>query len=145
MKNFLSFLVLGILALSFFGISSCSKDDEKTESKTEILTTGSWKISTITVNGIDFSNVEPFVCRKDDVLSFSANGTYIQNNGTNKCDPDEEPTYTGTWEITANETKLVMDDELEFTMVEVKSTYATLSTIVLVQDQEMTAIFTFIH
>ncbi len=109
-------IVLGLFALVIaFSISSC-KDDDVTPSKTEILTSKSaWKITGSTSNGVDdFSTWSD--CNKDDLLKFSKDGKLTVDEGSTKCDQDDDQTVTGTWVFQEGETKLKFtfdgDDEI---------------------------------
>ena len=91
-----------IAALSLFSIS-CDKKDTPApaKTKTELLSTGTWKFSSATANGTDISNQNPPFepCKKDNILSFTANGNGNINEGATKCnaaDPTDTP-FTWNW------------------------------------------------
>ena len=97
----------------------CKKDDDDDKSKTEILTSGQWRITAITITpGIDLdedgtvdTDVYKFTeaCDRDDYLVFSANGTYEDNEGATKCDTGDPQTASGNWAFNDNETKMSID------------------------------------
>lgn len=141
MKKFLSFLVMGIVALSFVGITSCNKDDDD-KSKTELLTSGTWKISSVTMNGVDFSSLIP-ACEKDNTTRFTST-TYTLDEGATKCDEDDPQTETGTWKFIENETKIVSDGDTT-NVVEISDSKFRISIVENFNNQEMTTIMTYIH
>ncbi len=83
-------------------ISSCSKDDESTLSKLELLTQEPWKLKSVTVVGLGSSPPESF--HADDIYTFSADGVYTFDEGPTKEDPSDPQTATGSWEFAENET-----------------------------------------
>jgi hypothetical protein len=99
----------------------CKKnDDEKVVSKTELLTTGSWKLTAVMAdedaNGTyetdEFASFSD--CFKDNYLTFPPNGNLESNEGPTKCSPSDPQTETATWTLTQNETHLkVNGDELK--------------------------------
>jgi hypothetical protein len=96
-------IVMGLLLI----LSSCKKkEDTSALTPKEILTSKSWKIASMKVNGVE--TLEN--CEKDDVLTFLANGIYTYNVGTNKCDPSET-NYTGTWTLSDDGKTMVFDGD----------------------------------
>ena len=83
MKRLIRFLTIVIVILFAFTVivTSCKKD-ETNMSKTEMLIAKSWKILSSKSNGVTDVIDE---CDKDDFLTFTANGNYTYNPGTNKC------------------------------------------------------------
>jgi len=100
-------------ALILFFIPACKKD--KAQSKTELLTSGSWKITAAVSdddgNGSyetdDFAFFPP--CFKDNFLSFSINGQVVQDEGLTKCDVTDPQTETSTWSFSNNEMNITID------------------------------------
>ena len=91
-----------LVSVSILGMGCSSKEAPlPIKTKTELLTTGSWKFSSATASGTDISNQNPpfSACKKDNVLTFSANGTGNVNEGATKCnaaDPTDTP-FTWNW------------------------------------------------
>jgi hypothetical protein len=86
-------------------IISCNKKGDLPKTKTTLLTQFSWKFSAATVGGADASSaIEP--CRKDNVLSFSANGTGTADEGAIKCNGTDPQTYAITWSFLSGETQI---------------------------------------
>jgi len=96
-----NYLLLFVIALAMI-VPSCKKD---TKTAKEILTTGSWKISSQKTNGVS-EVIE--ACQTDDFLTFATNGTYTYNIGTTTC-YDGEETYDGDWVLSADEKTLTVD------------------------------------
>lgn len=95
---------------------SCKKDkDEDTAPAISMESlAGTYTLGSITVkvgNGpeenITDSQMEP--CEKDDKLTLSSNGTFSNQDAGTTCDPTTAG--TGTWSLTSNNTKIVMDGE----------------------------------
>lgn len=94
-----------LVSVSILGMGCSNKDTPPApaKTKTELLTTGSWKFSSATASGTDISNQNPpfSACKKDNVLTFSTNnnGTGNVNEGATKCnaaDPTDTP-FTWNW------------------------------------------------
>jgi len=128
----LAALVLAIAAATTFLACKKDKKDSNTgKTKTELITTGTWKMTAFTTNpaqdldsdGDVETNVFDYLeaCFKDDITTFKTNGTAEVNEGATKCDPTDPQTFSISWSFTANETKLVVDGE-EFTLTELTAT-----------------------
>lgn len=111
MKN--QFLLLVLAAT--FSFTSCGDDEKKVDptpqvNRTELISANSWKLSKAvrTINGTDtdFTN-NILACERDNIETFSANGIFISDEGSTKCNSSSPQTYaSGTWMFTNNETKL---------------------------------------
>ncbi|MDI3322299.1 hypothetical protein [Pinibacter soli] len=112
-----------IVMLSVAAMTGCKKDDSKTsnKSKTELLTTGSWKQTSIYFSpAVDWDgdgHKENEVinlyspCDRDDLMTFKTNGTVVNDEGASKCDPsDPQVIETTHWKFADNETKIVIGD-----------------------------------
>ncbi|HPG12611.1 MAG TPA: lipocalin family protein [Chitinophagaceae bacterium] len=103
MKNTGLYLVsFLILTGTFF---SCKKNNDSPPTKTELLTTGSWKFNSATSSGIDVSGALQS-CQKDNIYTFVAGGTGTADEGATKCDPADPQTSAFTWAWLSNETML---------------------------------------
>ena len=95
----LSTLVATVLALSNL---SCKKDPPKApESQYTILTTRTWKLTSIMVEPA-FMGVSNILstwsnCRLDDTYRFNEPDSLVVLTGTTLCDPSEPATLTGNW------------------------------------------------
>ena len=83
-------------------ISSCSKDDEVTLSKLELLTQKTWKLKTVAIVGLGSS--APEVYQADNIYTFAVDGGYTVDEGAVKEDPSDPQTLTGSWEFAEDET-----------------------------------------
>ena len=82
--------MIALAAFTILFLASCKKDNNDAETKTEILTQSSWKYDT---RGVDTdgdlkltgNEIEIMDCEKDDVYTFSANGTALYNLDADNC------------------------------------------------------------
>lgn len=111
-------LFIGLVAAGF---SSCKKDKNEVppKTKTELITTGSWKIISfvtnpakdmdgdgdVETNGFEF--MPP--CLKDNIISFKTNGQVEINNGLLKCSASDPQVHSFNWSLTDNDTKIILD------------------------------------
>lgn len=111
-----------LLVMTVMIIVSCKKDkddDSSGKTKTELLTTGSWKLTAYTSNpGQDWDgngSIETNIfnvmdaCEKDGYSTFNTNGTVENNEGPLKCDALDPQSETNSWSFADNETKLLED------------------------------------
>lgn len=131
---------LAVLLFAMFGVitfQACKKDKkDSTKTKTELITTGSWKLTAYTINpaaDLDFdgdteTNVFIYLdgCIKDDVTTFKTNGTAEGDEGATKCDAADPQTYSLTWSFTSNETKINIDGD-EYNLIELTATTIKIS------------------
>jgi hypothetical protein len=118
MKNHILRLT-GILTFSLIVIvSSCSKNDEPSASKAQMIARN-WKQTDLLASQAGTPAVSVFdtffeSCNKDDIWQFKSDGTYNVVEGASKCDAaDPETVTTGTWQLTDNDTKIIIDDASE--------------------------------
>ena len=109
MKNTFTRTSTIILACSLL-FGSCKKNHDKDntpaqKTKTELISTGSWKFSAATYNGI---NAAPFLqaCQKDNILTFTSTGNGTLDESTLKCNSVDPATSPFTWNFASNETIL---------------------------------------
>lgn len=102
---------LAIFVLGILGISACSKKDNNTASRTELITSATWKFQKagFDVNGDGFidADLPPgslLDCQKDNTISFAANGTGTVDEGATKCEPSDPQSTAITWSFRNNET-----------------------------------------
>jgi hypothetical protein len=121
--------VISLIAMIIL-IAACSKSDDKPKTKTELLTNGSWKLTTANFHGdsdgngsiedIDLLTVFPD-CSKDDFTTYYANGNAQGNEGPTKCDADSPQTDDYNWVFKENET-ILNDGGLDYTILELTAT-----------------------
>lgn len=112
----LMFALVALAALTFM-VSSCKKDNDNpspsngsgAQTKTQILTSQDWKISSMMVGTIDIHAGQK-ACEKDNFYTFKSNGTYVNDEGATKCIASAPQTEAGTWKFIDNETKIVIDE-----------------------------------
>ncbi len=109
--------LLHVMALlSFLFFAACSKSDEKSntaKTKTELITTSTWKYSTagIDQNGDgtkDFDLPAGILedCDTDNILTFKSDSTGIVDEGPTKCDAANPQSTAFTWSFKNNETEI---------------------------------------
>ena len=98
------FLVLGYLFLIGMGFTGCQKSGSDTpKTKTELITQSSWKFDNAKASGTDVSSYIT-ACQKDNIVTFSSNGSGNVNESTIICSPPTAATFT--WTLQSNETVL---------------------------------------
>jgi len=113
--------------------SSCKKDEsDKPVSKTDLLTTGTWKVTAFHEDdegdGVFERDIFPQLeaCYTDNYYTFKANGQFEMNEGTAKCDDADPQADVTNWQLTQDEKNLVIDtdsyviEELSATTLKVK-------------------------
>jgi hypothetical protein len=96
-------------------LASCKKDKE--QSRTDILTSGQWKITAFTLapprdwdlDGDLDSDIYPLLdaCDKDNYMIFKSDGKLELNEGATKCDPLDPQVEIQNWSF-ANEEKEII-------------------------------------
>lgn len=104
-----------LIAIAMFAIASCKEsEDDSTptaKTKTELITSGSWMVSDMLINGTSFlAFMEP--CEKDNFMTFKTNGTFITDEGATKCDAADPQTTTDNWSFSSDEKKVTIDGDL---------------------------------
>lgn len=109
------------LALVVLLGTGCKKDDTKTDSgpsaKATLLTSKRWTLSDVTIQKSGSAIIEhPYNdmegCDKDNFLRFNADHSAVVDEGLQRCGPADPQTYSGSWELTANETRLLLTTPL---------------------------------
>ena len=137
MKQIIQIVGLPLLMTSMITAFSCKKNENTSDNagtsktKTELLTTGTWKYIGATINpgydyygdGITVTNIFDIMktCEKDDFETYKTNGTWEYNEGPTKCDPSYPQLFSLPWNFAANETKLVLGTD-ENTILELTAT-----------------------
>lgn len=109
-----------------FLVTACSKKD-KTASKSELLTSGTWKLIAAEedADGNGTYETDNYVffddCFKDNFYTFRTNGILEMDEGPTKCSPTDPQTETGNWQLTQNETHIKIDAD-EWILVELTNT-----------------------
>src|SRR6185295_16768183 len=128
-KNQLASLLI-LIAATVTAVS-CKKEggsESKQKTKTELLTTGSWKRTGLTSTPAydwygdgtyttDILSVMK-ICEADNVDTYKSNGTGDTDEGATLCNQSDPQAWPFVWEFADNETKLVLDYFVEFTLEE---------------------------
>ncbi|GAA4378667.1 hypothetical protein [Hymenobacter koreensis] len=113
--------------------TACKKDSEKTQTKTEMITAKSWRVtadkSSISGNGQsstsdDYATYQ--ACEKDNFLKFMTDKKVEFNEGPTKCAQSDPQTEIGAWDFNSDQTKLTLTDQgsglsLVFDVIELSS------------------------
>ena len=97
---------LSLLLLAAVALGSCKKNDDNSPSapsKTDLLTTKSWRPTTATVSITAAGTTLPLgslsACNADDVVKFGTDKSFTADAGATKCDPTDPQTTKGTWSM----------------------------------------------
>ena len=154
MKNTFTRTSTIILVCSLlFGACKKNHDKDNTpaqKTKTELISTGSWKFSAATYNGI---NAAPFLqaCQKDNILTFTSTGNGTLDESTLKCNSVDPATSPFTWNFASNETILHVSSVLftggnnDFTILEISETTLKGSQVIEISGNPATVVVTFVH
>jgi hypothetical protein len=148
-KQYFSFstIILAFAILVTIGCNNDTPDNPKT--KTELLTTGTWKFSTATSSGSDVSGFIQ-ACIKDNIYTFVAAGTGTMDEGATKCNGGDPQTSPYTWNFASNETVIHVSSVLfpggtnDFTLVTLTETQLVVSQVINFGTPQ-TVVVTFIH
>lgn len=99
--------LIALAAFSTLFLTSCKKDNNE-ETKTDIVTQSSWKYETRGVDSdgdlkLTGNEIVLQDCEKDDVYTFSKNGTALYNLGADNCGASVS-SFETTWTFFDNET-----------------------------------------
>ena len=125
-------VLLLMVAANFTAFTSCETNDHLLViTKTDLLTSGSWKRIALTSNpAYDWYGDGNFAtdvlsamkpCEKDNFDTYRNNGTGDVSEGATKCAPTDPQTLTFNWAFANNETKIVFDGFDEYILVELTS------------------------
>jgi hypothetical protein len=117
MKKF--FFAALVLCLAFGACQKSGEDDnDQPPTKTEILTSGSWRISGYEVDTLGDGTFEIDVyslvfedCDKDDFLVFKTSGDLDFDEGPSKCEDNDPQVYTLSWRLLDSDTKLEIEGD----------------------------------
>ncbi|MBA2499864.1 MAG: lipocalin family protein [Chitinophagaceae bacterium] len=129
-------IIFFFATMMFVFVIGCKKDKDVIASNKDFLTTGSWKLSAVvsdddgdgTYETNDFINF--LDCFTDNYYIFKPNGELEVNEGAIKCDPADPQTDIANWQLTNNETTLVIEgdsyaiEELNTITLKLKQTFS---------------------
>ena len=111
MKNRLyAFAAACTLAASTLVISSCKKSDDATPATNfSIITTGTWRVSELNLNGQNINAAAWQACRQDNVWTFKKDSTYVTTEGATTCTAGDTSKLfeSGTYRLIAGQTKAI--------------------------------------
>jgi len=145
----LSLNLITIIAFTTAIFTSCDKG-ETAKTKTELITESSWKFDHATSMGFDVSSFID-ACIKDNILTFSANGTVTADEGSTKCNSGDPQTQNFTWSFTTNETVLSVSGAIfagqsgNFTILALTETSLALEGTISTSSGDVTGQIYFIH
>ena len=134
MKPKIQLFALPLMITVVISILSCEKDKEEPAvmTKTELITTGTWKLTAYTSNpAYDWYGTGNYAtnilnalnpCEADGFDAYKNNGIVEINEGALKCDPADPQTFTASWQFTNNESKIMYDGFDEYELVELTTT-----------------------
>lgn len=102
--------------LSGLLFTGCSKDDDDDkQSKTELLTSSTWKFSNAGIDADNNGTIDSPLpdgtlddCSKDDTFVFNTGGTGTADEGPTKCDPSDPQSVNFGWALSNNEQDLTL-------------------------------------
>ena len=108
--------VMAILSIALAS-TSCElfdKDDDKDDDSVKAKIVGTWQLKSLTCDpaidwfGTTVTNVYAQLpaCIKDDLVIIQNNNTYLEDEGTSKCQNSDPQTVTGTWALNPAQTIL---------------------------------------
>jgi hypothetical protein len=101
-----------IFSIVLMAMNACKKDDAKPQSKSDMLTSGTWKLTAAVTDQdgdgtFETNEYDGFdACFTDNVWSFNTNGSAVVDEGATKCDPSDPQVQTDSWQLTNSETNL---------------------------------------
>jgi hypothetical protein len=100
--------VLGVASLG-----ACKKNNETSPeaSRTELLTTKSWRLSASTITtgtSVKDEYATSEACERDNFIKFNTNKSVVVDEGATRCDPADMQTQTSTWDFNSDQTKLTI-------------------------------------
>jgi hypothetical protein len=144
-----------LIAFVFFIIAGCNKGSDlditpAPLTKTEMLSTGTWKFTVAYSGGVDVTAFLP-ACQKDNILTFVTDGTGNVNEGLTKCNSGDPQTNPITWTFNTGETTVTISSTLFTggsnlnTIVALTDVSLALSQTITISGTPQTVILNFVH
>ena len=111
MKLTKGLILIALAAVAFAGCKKEDDDDSPSQTKKEMLTSGSWIKTDVLLDGTSIWAMGD-ACSKDDFYTLKADGTGVTDEGPTKCDPADPQTTPVTWAFSSNETILTFDGDV---------------------------------
>jgi hypothetical protein len=147
------FFIPALIAIAIIILPGCGKDKEDPppqKTKTELLTTGTWKFSSVTWGGAPASQYLQ-ACQTDNTAVFAAAGTGTLDEGATKCSAGDPQSRPFTWNFQTNESILFISATLftggnsTFNLVSLTENQLVVSQNVTFGSVTQLAVFTFVH
>lgn len=150
MKKITTLFMMAIMALAW---TSCTDKDDPTpdaKTKSELLAAHTWELTAATISpayegSTNIFEIEP--CYQENTESYSSNGNFSKDEGSNKCG-NVEQIRTGNWSFNSTETIIELDysgnapDE-SYNILELSETTFKYSGIIPIEGVDYTLTFTF--
>jgi len=113
MKVLKTLVLLGTIFCLFF-LVSCSEDEATIPTKTELLAGStedgrSYFISSAEIDLIDLNGTLVLdECVTDNTIIYYPEGRYDENEGPDKCDPEDPPGGIGSWRFSDDEEQIII-------------------------------------
>lgn len=116
-------MTLGIVAsIVLISVAGCGEKSTPapTPSKTELICKGKWEIASLPIEpaidlgaGVLLKDYTQMMqdCEKDNSWTFSADNTYVLDEGLLKCKPTDPQTKPGVWSLSADGKTFTLDGE----------------------------------
>lgn len=149
-----SLLLMTIASLVFVFACKDKEEDDKNNTpgkpKSELISSKTWKISTLVSSGTDVWNT-PFVasCNKDNQYKFRTDDSLVLFDMSSKCNPTDPDSTVSFYKLFDNDTKIILNVKLTSTSI-----FNDTATIIQLDDNVMKldaeysglpATITFIH
>lgn len=106
-----------VFSALLIALNACKKDDAKPASKTDLLTSGTWKMTAASTDqdGDGTFETDEYAglgtCFTDNIWTFNSNGSVAVDEGATKCDPSDSQVTTGQWQLINNQSTLVLEGD----------------------------------
>ncbi|MES1225782.1 MAG: hypothetical protein ABUT20_60450 [Bacteroidota bacterium] len=130
-------------------LSYCKKSSHE-KTKAELIAQSSWKYDNAKVGGIDVSSFLDD-CDKDNIVTFSSNGSGTADEGPTKCNMADPQSVPFTWEFQSSETILHASAPLfpggngDFVLITLTDTQLVVSQDITVSGTTQNAVITLKH
>lgn len=113
--------ILTTVILATILLTACQKSSDSTPTpsvtKAQMLVGGQWKIKAMTaspaimIGSVAITDVLSLYpsCITDNYQTFSADGVYVFDEGATKCDSSDPQRETGKWQLSADETQVILN------------------------------------
>lgn len=132
MKQIAHVIMLTICFIVITITFSCKKTQQGNNSKTELITSATWKRTAFfstpaydwNSDGNPVTDIMSIMwpCEKDNIDSYSKTGIFETSEGASKCNPADPDIWTAAWAFSPDETKVILDGSDEYIILELTAT-----------------------